>query len=130
MYFPNFKVIIFAAFSISITMSVSKVLQAQELNQTYVNQLDLHISSTCEDGAAIFKIKNVGEDKVSGINFRLFKVTQGLLVSKRRMSLNQGQTATFKVKNADNIPDQIGIFVNTKELARRERTDASIRCST
>jgi hypothetical protein len=102
---------------------------SQGVSQTFIQQMDLHVTSSCKNGTAIFKVSNVGEEKIEGVNFRLFKVTEGLVVSKRRLSLKKGQTATFKVKNAQHIPDQIGLFIDSKAIPRAQKTDVSIQCS-
>ncbi|MBT4888689.1 MAG: hypothetical protein HON65_03950 [Rhodospirillales bacterium] len=109
--------------------SNSGTIFAQDLNQTLIRALDLHVSSSCEDGAAIFKVRNVGANKISAVNFKLFKVSQDMIVSKRRMSLNQGQVATFKVKNASLIPDRIGLFVDSKLVVREQHADVAIQCT-
>ena len=103
---------------------------AQNLGQTLIRSLDLYVSSKCENGAAVFQVRNVGASKINAVNFKLFKVAQNMVVSKRRMSLSQGQTATFKVKNANAIPDQIGMFIESKDVARDHQVDVAIQCST
>ena len=99
------------------------------MTQTLIRSLDLYVISSCVDGAAVFKIRNIGLEKLESVNFKLFKVSQNLLVSKRRMNLNKGQTATFKIKNANKIPDKIGLFVDSKLIVREQKIDVAVRCS-
>ncbi len=114
---------------VSVVALHPRTAEAQQLNQTLIRSLDLYVTSKCVDGSAVFQVRNVGANKLKSLNFKLFKVSQNLVVSKRRMSLNKGQTATFKVKNAAIIPDQIGLFIDSKQIPRKHQADVSVKCS-
>lgn len=94
-----------------------------------VNGLPIEVSTSCDKGAAIFKVVNVGEALPSSIIFNIVRVEIDTVVSKRRMNLSPGQTATFKLKNADKIAGDIGLFMDAQWLPRERQIDASIQCS-
>jgi len=94
-----------------------------------VNGLPMELSTSCEKGTAIFKVVNVGEALPSSIIFNIVRVNVDQVVSKRRMNLSPGQTATFKLKNADKIAGEIGLFMDAQWLPRERQIDASVQCS-
>lgn len=128
-YSRNFVFLSIMAGLVSILALYPRQAEAQQINQTIIRSLDLYITSKCVDGVAIFQVRNVGARKLKSLNFKLFKVKQNLVVSKRRMTLSKGQIATFQVKNAAIIPDQIGLFVNSKDFPRTHQADISVKCS-
>lgn len=94
-----------------------------------VNGLPIEVSTACDKGTAIFKVVNAGDPLPSAIVFNIFEVNSNTVVSKRRMNLAAGQSATFKSKNADKIHGDIGLFMDAQWLPREHQIDASVRCS-
>ncbi len=90
--------------------------------------LPIEVFTACENGAAVFRVVNAGELLPSAITFQFIQINSDTVVSKRRMNLAIGQTATFKIKNADKSPSGIGLFMDAKWLQRDRHIDASIRC--
>ncbi len=93
-----------------------------------VNALPVEISTTCKKGSAIFIVKNVGEKFPSAIDFTIIDLIEDKVFSKRRMNLAAGQSATFKLKNADKVSGGIGLFMDTQWFPRERQIDASVRC--
>lgn len=100
-----------------------------EVAQVTSTALRLHVLTKCVNGAAVFSVKNEGASLPKLATFTLYRVNQNKVVYKRRMRLKAGQTATFKLKNAHQISDQIGLFVDPEWYPRERQPDAKISCS-
>jgi len=125
------------AISFSITLSAalwsaqaaSATSQPGQVAMVAVSGLPIEVSASCDKGTAVFKVMNPGETLPSAIIFNILEVKTNTVVSKRRMSLAAGQSATFKLKSADKVSGDIGLFMDAKWLPRDRRVDASVRCS-
>lgn len=93
-----------------------------------VNALPVEVSTTCKKGAAIFIVKNVGDKFPAAIDFTIIDVSADKVFSKRRMNLAAGQSATFKLKNADKVAGEVGLFMDAQWFPRDRQIDAAIRC--
>lgn len=93
-----------------------------------VEGLPIEVSTTCDNGTAVFRVVNAGEVLPAAITFNIIQINSDKVLSKRRMNLVVGQAATFKVKNVDKKPDGVGLFMDAKWIPRDRHIDASIRC--
>ena len=111
--------------------AASPVLASGSVQMALVplGDLNVEISSTCEGEIAIFRVTNTGGDMTSSITFNIFQVTDGELISKRSMRMNENQTATFKVNKAGEIADQVGLFLESPDRVFLIDADAAVRCS-
>lgn len=94
-----------------------------------VNGIPLEVSTSCAKGAAVFRVVNAGQKLPSAVTFRIFKLTDGTVVSKRKMKLAVGQAATFKIKGADKYRGTYGLFMDANWVEREQQVDAAVRCS-
>jgi len=129
-----------AYFAVTISIAISAVFGishaasandgvADQVALVPVNGIPLEVSTSCDKGYAVFRVVNAGEKLPSAVIFNIIKLTDGSVVSKRRMNLAVGQAATFKVKNADKFPGTYGLFMEAKWVERERQVDASVRCS-
>ncbi len=88
----------------------------------------LHIEATCDGSIAVFHVHNEGGRLPGAVQFKLFRSDMDTIISKRRMRMIEGQSATFKVKNADKIPADIALFMDSEWQARPQQADAQISC--
>ncbi len=91
--------------------------------------LRLDIITTCKNGAAVFRIRNEGLDWPKMAIFYLYRGDNKDVLSKRRLRLKTGQSATFKIKSADQISSSIDLFIKTSWLNRRIKPDAYTSCA-
>lgn len=90
----------------------------------------IDVTTQCYKGAAIFKITNMGEKLPTPFMFNIVRVNSNTVVSKRRLRLAAGQNVTFKIKNADKIPSDIGLRINAEGYQRDGQMHALVRCHT
>jgi hypothetical protein len=88
----------------------------------------IQVRTMCYEGAAIFKITNVGDSLPFAYSFKIVRLNSNSVVSARRLKLIEGQNATFKVKNADKIPSDIGLRIDAKDYGRDGDIHALVRC--
>lgn len=93
------------------------------------NVLPVEVRSNCKEGDAVFIVKNLGAKFASAIDFSIVEISDGKVFSKRRMNLRAGQSATFKLRDANKISGEIGLSMDAKWLPRDNHIYASVRCN-
>ncbi|MDA1089584.1 MAG: hypothetical protein O3A85_04635 [Proteobacteria bacterium] len=108
---------------------------AEESALVTAGLLKMDIMVNCQDGDALFQIKNVGEAWPKTSTFAIYNLRiEGnkrlrKLISQRRMRLNDGQRASFKIKT-DQLPSgRVGLWVKPDWYKRDFDYDATVRCS-
>ena len=61
--------------------------------------VNVEIATACEDGYAVFKIVNKGNEWPTVAKFSVYRVVGNTLVSQRRMRLTSSQMASFLMAN-------------------------------
>lgn len=92
--------------------------------------LNIQVSSECQDGNTLFKVKNAGEAWPKPSTFAIYRISDGTarMISKRRMRLAEGQHASFKVKAKSNTTGRLGIAVLPGWYRREAKLDATVTC--
>lgn len=91
-------------------------------------QVNLEVVTACVDGAATFKITNLGEAWPRLGTLNVMKVTDGGVepLVQREMRFIAGQGASFRFKRA--AGDRIALFVNPSWYERPFKFDAEVKC--
>lgn len=91
-------------------------------------QVNLNVVSACVDGAATFKITNVGEAWPRLGTLKVLKVTDGGVepITQRQMRFIAGQGASFRFRQAGG--ERIGLFVDPSWYDRPFKFDAVVAC--
>ncbi len=92
--------------------------------------LRLQISTDCQNGSTVFKVKNTGQSWPKPSIFAIYRIRagKGSMISKRRMRLAEGQLASFRVKAARNPTGKLGIAVHPGWYQRQIDFDATATC--
>jgi len=92
--------------------------------------LNIQVSTECQAGNTLFKVKNAGKAWPKPSTFAIYRIADGTarMISKRRMRLAEGQHASFKVKAKSNTTGRLGIAVLPGWYRREARLDATATC--
>jgi len=92
--------------------------------------VQLDISTSCENGNAIFKVTNRGGAWPKSSIFAIYRMGNETkeVVSSRRMRLNPNQSSTFRIKASKNPTGQLGMYVDPAWYKREFAYDATVRC--
>lgn len=110
-------------------LAASSDVDAVQVATVPLNGIPLEVSTSCDKGNAIFRVVNAGEKLPSPVTFNIIRLTDGSVVSKRKMKLAIGQAATFRIKGANTYKGTYGLFMDANWIQRSQRVDATIRCS-
>jgi hypothetical protein len=103
---------------------------AAESAQASAGLLKMEIMTNCQDGDALFRVRNAGEAWPKSSTIAIYHMGKDgqTLVAKRAMRLKDGQRASFKVKT-DKYPDgQLGLHVEPGWYKRDFSYDATVSC--
>ncbi len=124
-----------AAFvSVAVT-GITATTFAEERAQAAASHLKMDIMVNCQDGNAVFRIKNVGNAWPKTSTFAIYNMRKKgkkrvrKLISKRRMRLKGGQRASFKIKTAKLPTGRVGLWVKPGWYKREFDYDATVSCS-
>ncbi len=104
------------------------VVNAVDLAQATSSNVNLEIVSACVNGAASFKIANLGDRWPELGKLKIYQTVDGQTteVSEREMRFARGQKASFRMKNVGSA--HIGLFVEPSWYKRPFRYDAEVAC--
>ena len=124
-----------AAFvSIAVT-GITATTFAEERAQAAASHLKMDIMVNCQNGNAVFRIKNVGSAWPKTSTFAIYNMRKKgnkrvrKLISKRRMRLKGGQRASFNIKTAKLPTGRVGLWVKPGWYKREFDYDATVSCS-
>ncbi len=124
-----------AAFvSIAVT-GITAATFAEERAQAAASHLKMDIMVNCQDGNAVFRIKNVGEAWPKTSTFAIYNMRKKgkkrvrKLISNRRMRLKDGQRVSFRIKTAQLPTGRVGLWVKPGWYEREFDYDATVSCS-
>ena len=107
---------------------------APESAQVSPGVLNMNIAVDCQDGSAMFKIRNVGDAWPKTSTFAIYNMRKKgkkrlrRLISKRNMRLKDGQRASFRIKT-ENLPtSRLGLWVKPGWYQRDFDYDAVVNC--
>ena len=109
---------------------MSDAAEAAESAQAGVGALKMEIMTNCQDGNAVFRVRNAGEAWPKLSNITIYHVGKDgtTQIAKRAMRLKDGQRASFKV-SMDKYPDgQLGLWVEPGWYKRDFAYDATVTC--
>ena len=104
---------------------------ATETAQAATSALKLQIDTDCKAGDATFKVQNTGDAWPKSSTFSIYRILgegKGHVISKRRMRLNSGQRASFRIKASKNTTGRLGISIDPSWHHRDRRLDAKLEC--
>jgi len=126
---------VLAAFvSIAVT-GMTATSFAEERAQAAASHLKMDIMVNCQDGNAVFRIKNVGNAWPKSSTFSIYNMRKKgnkrlrKLISKRSMRLKDGQRASFKIKTAQLPTGRVGLWIKPGWYDRDFDYDATVSCS-
>ena len=93
-----------------------------------IDLLWLRVDTECTDGAAVFKVINIGGRWPRPGTFTIYTLDGQKRVSKRRMLLTHGQRASFKFKTRKTGEMVLGLWVDPSWYSRDFRYDAKVIC--
>ncbi len=124
-----------AAFvSIAVT-GITATTFAEERAQATASHLKMDIMAQCQDGNAVFRIKNVGNAWPKTSTFAIYNMRKKgkkrvrKLISNRRMRLKDGQRVSFRIKTAQLPTGRVGLWVKPGWYEREFDYDATVSCS-
>ena len=121
-----------AAAAIGLAVLVfSQTADATETAQAATSALKLQIDTDCKAGDATFKVQNTGDPWPKSSTFSIYRILgegKGHVISKRRMRLNSGQRASFRIKASKNTTGRLGISIDPSWYHRDRRLDAKLEC--
>ena len=93
-----------------------------------IDPLRLRVDTECTDGAAVFKVINIGGCWPRPGAFTIYTLDGQKRISKRRMFLTRGQRASFKFKTRKTGEMVLGLWVDPSWYSRDFRYDAKVIC--
>ena len=124
-----------AAFvSVAVT-GITATTFAEERAQAAASHLKMDIMVNCQNGNAVFRIKNVGSAWPKTSTFAIYNMRKKgkkrvrKLISNRRMRLKDGQRVSFKIKTAQLPTGRVGLWVKPGWYKREFDYDATVSCS-
>lgn len=111
-------------------VTMTTVSHSAELSQAQTAPLKLAIASECQGRQGTFRVKNAGEAWPKSSTFAIYRLADGKahLIASRRMRLNAGQQASFRIKAVKNTTGQLGLSVDPSWYERRRVLDAKLVC--
>ena len=88
----------------------------------------LRISAECVDGDAYFKVTNVGAGWPKAGSFSIYRTIGNTMISQRRMRMDEGQTASFRVKSAASSGHELALAIEPGWYDRNQVYDATVKC--
>ena len=107
----------------------SQTADATETAQAATSALKRQIDTDCKAGDATFKVQNTGDPWPKSSTFSIYRILgegKGHDISKRRMRLNSGQRASFRIKASKNTTGRLGISIDPSWYHSDRRLDAKL----
>lgn len=123
-----------AAFASLTLTGLATAAFAEETARVTTGLLKMDIMVQCQDGNAVFQIKNVGDAWPKTSTFAIYNMRRKgnkrvrKLISKRRMRLKDGQRASFRIKTGKLPTGRVGLWVKPDWYQRDFDYDATISC--
>lgn len=98
----------------------------------FTQKIQLEIGTSCKNGSAHFRVRNVGAEWPDGVSLALYRLlpTGDQLISKRNLRLGKGQQVSFNISAIQAARGEVGIWVDPKWYNRNFVYDSSTDCST
>ena len=109
---------------------MSDTAEAADAAQAGIGALKMEIMTNCQNGTALFRVRNAGEAWPKTSNFVIYHLGKDgkTLIAKRAMRLKDGQRASFKI-SMDNYPvGELGLWVEPGWYKRDFAYDATVSC--
>ena len=90
--------------------------------------LSMEINGGCEGQAARFQLVNTGDPWPKTSTISVFDLRDDSLITKRRLRLVNGQSASFKIDNLTSPVASVGLWIEPSWDERDIRYDVSLRC--
>lgn len=135
--YPRYALAVFASLALT-GLALTDMASASTSNESAraaAGLLKIDIMAQCQDGNAVFRIKNVGNAWPKTSTFAIYNMRKKgkkrlrKLISKRRMRLKDGQRASFKIKTGRLPSGRVGLWVKPDWYQRDFDYDATITCS-
>lgn len=101
---------------------------AGNLSAAALDPIRLRVNAECADGAAVFKVVNIGGRWPRSGTFTILTLDGQKRLSKRRLRLASGQSASFRFKTRKNGEMTLGLWVDPSWYSRDFRYDAMVVC--
>ncbi|MCH7551159.1 MAG: hypothetical protein IIA35_05600 [Proteobacteria bacterium] len=101
---------------------------AGNLSAAAFDPIRLRVIAECTDGAAVFKVINIGGRWPRTGTFTIYTLDGQKWLSKRRLRLARGQRASFKFKSRKTGEMVLGLWVDPSWYSRDFRYDAKVIC--
>lgn len=88
----------------------------------------LQIHAECVDGDAYFSVTNTGAGWPKAGSFSIYRTFGNTMISQRRMRMDEGQTASFRVKSAASSGHELALAIEPAWYDRHRRYDATVKC--
>ena len=109
-------------------VEVSPKTAAGNLSAAAFDPIRLRVIAECTDGAAVFKVINIGGRWPRTGTFTIYTLDGQKRLSKRRLRLARGQRASFKFKSRKTGEMVLGLWVDPSWYSRDFRYDAKVIC--
>lgn len=126
---PGVLIMTIAAAGLALSAYISPAHSA-ETAQAVVGAVNLEIMTRCDKGNTTFNVRNVGINWPKSSTFAIYRISGAnkQLISQRRMRLNDGQKASFRIKKSRNLTGRLGIWVKPNWYSRKFAFDAKVVC--
>ena len=90
--------------------------------------IDMTVLTRCKGKDTLFQITNRGERWPKRGQFVIFRTADKEVVNKRRFRLGTNQSATFRIRPAEEPRGELGLWINPSWYKRKDGVDARIEC--
>jgi|GEM_PF-1974734 len=122
------KIVSLVGACLASAMATSVLAQQIEVAQIKTGDLDLTVTGACLDGDAVFRIVNNGADWSVAREILVYRFAGDILVNKRKLTMEEGDNATFKVRGAAKSGAKLGLIISGDDMTRLTPYDASLDC--
>lgn len=103
-------------------------IAAPQMSAVPATALNIDVFAECRNGAAVFRIVNVGDTWPKASTFAVHRLSDGVIVTRRSMRLGNGQSASFRLTDKMGATSGVGIMVLPTWYDRRAAYDAKVVC--
>lgn len=109
---------------------MSESALAAEAAQATASVLKMEIMTNCQDGNALFRVRNAGDAWPKTSTFAIYHMGKDgqTLIAKRAMRLKNGQRASFRIKAEKYAEGRLGLYVEPGWYKRDFSYDATVSC--
>lgn len=101
---------------------------APQISAVPAISLNIDVFAECRNGAAVFRIVNLGDTWPKAGTFAVHRLSDGVIVTRRSMRLGNGQSASFRLTDKMGATSGVGIMVLPTWYERRAAYDAKVVC--